>query len=54
MKRYDDFYQNDFGPWALRINAREHVFLYITHFGTNDLPQLYLKNNPKAGQLATP
>ncbi|MCH8209425.1 MAG: radical SAM protein, partial [Nitrospinae bacterium] len=53
MKRYDDFYQNDFGPWALRINAREHVFLYITHFGTNDLPQLYLKNNPKAGQLTT-
>jgi hypothetical protein len=28
----------------MRVNAREHVFLYITHFGTNDLPQLYVKN----------
>ena len=46
MARYEDFYKNDFDPWAMRINAREHVFLYITHFGTNDLPQLYVKNDP--------
>ena len=46
MQRYEDFYRNDFDPWALRINSREHVFLYITHFGTNDLPQLYVKNDP--------
>ena len=48
MSRYERFYQEDFGPWALRINAREHVFLYITKFGTSDLPQLYVKNNPEA------
>jgi len=54
MKRYESFYQNDFGPWAMRINAREHVFLYITHFGTNDLPQLYVKNNPEAYKEMTP
>ena len=48
MARYEDFYRNDFDPWALRINAREHVFLYITHFGTSDLPHLYVKNTPES------
>ncbi|MZH05111.1 MAG: radical SAM protein [Nitrospinae bacterium] len=48
MSRYERFYQEDFGPWALRINAREHVFLYITKYGTSDLPQLYVRNNPEA------
>ena len=45
MGRYENFYKNDFDPWAMRINAREHVFLYITHYGTNDLPELYTKND---------
>ncbi len=48
MKRYEQFYQDDFQPWALRVNAREHVYLYITHFGTNKLPQLYVKNQPSS------
>jgi radical SAM superfamily enzyme YgiQ (UPF0313 family) len=48
MQRYEDFYKNDFDPWALRINAREHVFLYITRYGTKDLPQLYVKNHPES------
>ena len=26
MGRYENFYKNDFDPWAMRINAREHVF----------------------------
>ena len=45
MGRYENFYKNDFDPWAMRINAREHVFLYITHHGTNELPELYTKND---------
>jgi anaerobic magnesium-protoporphyrin IX monomethyl ester cyclase len=53
MQRYEKFYQEDFNPWAMRINAREHVFLYITKFGTSDLPQLYVKNNPEALHLET-
>lgn len=53
IQRYEKFYQEDFNPWAMRINAREHVFLYITKFGTSDLPQLYVKNNPEAHHLAT-
>ena len=54
MARYEDFYKNDFDPWALRINAREHIFLYITHFGTNNLPDIYVKNSPTSKrQLAS-
>ncbi|MFQ5673932.1 MAG: B12-binding domain-containing radical SAM protein [Nitrospinales bacterium] len=54
MQRYEDFYRDDFFPWALRINAREHVFLYITHFGTNDLPQLYVKNHRESEDALAP
>ena len=54
MTRYENFYSNDFHPWAMRINAREHVFLYITHFGTSDLPHLYVKNAPESEGFQLP
>ncbi|MBD0316534.1 MAG: radical SAM protein [Nitrospiraceae bacterium] len=41
MQLCEEFYKNDFQPWAVRVNAREHVFLYISKFGTNNLPQIY-------------
>jgi len=41
MQLCEEFYQNDFDPWAVRVNAREHVFLYISKHGTNRLPQIY-------------
>jgi len=47
MQLCEEFYQNDFAPWAVRVNAREHVFLYISKFGTNKLPQIYAQ--PKTG-----
>lgn len=47
MQLAEEFYQKDFEPWAVRVNAREHVFLYISKFGTNYLPQIYAM---KAGQ----
>jgi radical SAM superfamily enzyme YgiQ (UPF0313 family) len=43
MQLCEEFYQQDFEPWAVRVNAREHVFLYISKFGTNKLPQIYAK-----------
>ncbi|MBA2251991.1 MAG: B12-binding domain-containing radical SAM protein, partial [Nitrospirales bacterium] len=48
MQLCEEFYQNDFEPWAVRVNAREHVFLYISKFGTNRLPQIYAKPNVEA------
>ena len=47
MQLCEEFYQNDFEPWAVRVNAREQVFLYISKFGTNRLPHFYAK--PKCG-----
>jgi radical SAM superfamily enzyme YgiQ (UPF0313 family) len=41
MQLCEEFYARDFAPWAVRVNAREHVFLYISKFGTNRLPQIY-------------
>ncbi len=41
MQLCEEFYRHDFHPWAVRVNAREHVFLYISKFGTNRLPQIY-------------
>ncbi|MGH7259671.1 MAG: B12-binding domain-containing radical SAM protein, partial [Nitrospiraceae bacterium] len=43
MQLCEEFYRNDFEPWAVRVNAREHVFLYISKYGTNRLPQIYAK-----------
>jgi len=51
MERYQNFYRDDFDPWAMRINAREHVFLYITHYGASDLPNLYVKNQKGLREL---
>lgn len=51
MQLCEEFYRNDFAPWAVRVNAREHVFLYISKYGTNRLPQIYAK--PKAGETVS-
>jgi radical SAM superfamily enzyme YgiQ (UPF0313 family) len=47
MQLCEEFYRNDFAPWAVRVNAREHVFLYISRYGTNRLPQIYAQ--PRGG-----
>ena len=48
MQFCEEFYANDFAPWAVRVNAREHVFLYISKFGTNRLPQIYAKGQARS------
>ena len=55
MQLCEDFYQKDFAPWAVRVNAREHVFLYISKYGTNALPQIYaqLKSGVSISGLVT-
>jgi radical SAM superfamily enzyme YgiQ (UPF0313 family) len=52
MQLCEEFYQNDFEPWAVRVNAREHVFLYISKFGTNRLPQIYAAGAREEGRAA--
>jgi radical SAM superfamily enzyme YgiQ (UPF0313 family) len=48
MQMCEEFYQNDFASWAVRINAREQIFLYISKYGTNRLPQIYAANHTPA------
>ena len=48
MQLCEEFYQNDFAPWAVRINAREQIFLYISKFGSNVLPQIYATHHSPA------
>lgn len=49
MQLCEEFYKREFHPWAVRVNAREHVFLYISKFGTNVLPQIYAKQPATVG-----
>ena len=49
MQMCEEFYKNDFHPWAVRVNSREHVFLYISKFGTNQLPQIYAQQTQAVG-----
>lgn len=49
MQLCEEFYQRDFHPWAVRVNSREHVFLYISKFGTNHLPQIYARQTQPVG-----
>ncbi|MDP1767948.1 MAG: radical SAM protein [Nitrospirota bacterium] len=49
MQLCEEFYKNDFQPWAVRVNSREHVFLYISKYGTNQLPQIYAQQTQAVG-----
>ena len=40
---FEEFEQNHYEGWDLRIFVREYVFLYVAHFGTNQLPSLQFK-----------
>jgi radical SAM superfamily enzyme YgiQ (UPF0313 family) len=43
MEVFEEFEQNHDGKWDLRTAVREYVFLYIDHFGTNELTQLHMR-----------
>ena len=37
---FEEFEQNHYAGWDLKIFVREYVFLYVSHFGSNKLPTL--------------
>ena len=49
MQLCEEFYKHEFHPWAVRVNSREHVFLYISKFGTNRHPQIYARQTQPVG-----
>jgi len=52
-KVFEEFEQNHYTGWDLKIFIREYVFLYVAHFGTNKLPGLQIQapNEEGAGEL---
>jgi radical SAM superfamily enzyme YgiQ (UPF0313 family) len=40
---FEEFEQNHYAGWDLKIFVREYVFLYVAHFGTNKLPSLQFR-----------
>lgn len=51
---FEEFEQNHYAGWDLRIFIREYVYLYVAHFGTNKLPALQFRLEPEkdSGELA--
>ncbi|MDT7043947.1 radical SAM protein [Candidatus Nitronereus thalassa] len=43
---FEEFEQNHYPGWDLKIFIREYVFLYVAHFGTNKLPALQFRIAP--------
>ena len=44
---FEEFEQNHYAGWDLKIYIREYVFLYVAHFGTNKLPALQFRIAPE-------
>ncbi len=44
---FEEFEQNHYAGWDLKIFVREYVFLYVSHFGTNKLPTLQFQLGPQ-------
>jgi len=44
---FEEFEQNHYAGWDLKIFVREYVFLYVSHFGSNKLPTLQFQVSPQ-------
>jgi hypothetical protein len=44
---FEEFEQNHYAGWDLKIFVREYVFLYVSHFGSNKLPTLQFQLSPQ-------
>ena len=44
---FEEFERNHDPKWDLRTCVREYIFLYIDHFGNNNLPQLQMRPDQK-------
>jgi anaerobic magnesium-protoporphyrin IX monomethyl ester cyclase len=43
---FEEFEQNHYAGWDLKIFVREYVFLYVSYFGSNKLPNLQFQLGP--------
>jgi anaerobic magnesium-protoporphyrin IX monomethyl ester cyclase len=54
MEVFAEFEQNHDGKWDLRTAVREYIFLYIDHFGTNELTQLHIRPDQRPSVYNNP
>jgi hypothetical protein len=54
MEVFEEFEQNHDGKWDLRTAVREYIFLYIDHFGTNELTQLHIRPDQRPSVYNNP
>jgi hypothetical protein len=53
---FEEFEQNHYAGWDLKVFVREYVFLYVSHFGSNKLPTLQFQlgsQDPSSKNLAS-
>ena len=52
---FEEFEQNHYAGWDLKIFVREYVFLYVSHFGSNKLPnlQFQMRSEDPSSNLAS-
>ena len=50
---FEEFERNHDPKWDLRTCVREYIFLYIDHFGNNNLPQLQMRPDQQTEQHHT-
>ena len=55
VRVFEEFEQNHYAGWDLKIFVREYVFLYVSHFGSNKLPnlQFQLRSPDPSSNLAS-
>ncbi len=54
MEVFAEFEENHDGKWDLRTAVREYIFLYIDHFGTNELTQLHIRPDQRPSVYNNP
>ncbi len=54
MEVFEEFEQNHDAKWDLRTAVREYIFLYVDHFGINELPQLHMRPDQRPSVYNNP
>jgi len=54
MEVFEEFEQNHDGKWDLRTAVREYIFLYVDHFGNNELTQLHVQPGQRPSVYNSP
>ncbi|MCF8721586.1 B12-binding domain-containing radical SAM protein [Nitrospina gracilis] len=54
LEVFDEFERDHDPKWDLRTAVREYIFLYVDHFGTNELTQLHVRPDQRPAVYNNP